>query len=94
MGEAAGGKTNLRMIILTCGLEEEFERDFFGRIRHKSTKRYIKAEFTPEALQALASTAATLSSARELAAGAVGAAKDAVRKRLLASQPSSGTPET
>jgi hypothetical protein len=77
-------QARLWTFIVTSGLEEEYERDWLGRIRSRSTKRYLKAELTPELAQALASASAQLNQAAGTAKAAITSGKDAMRKLLTA----------
>lgn len=65
-------------IIVQYGLEEECERDLLGRIKSKRSKRYLRAEMTPELAQALAGGAAYVGGAK----AALAAAPDQVRRAL------------
>ncbi len=64
-------KDRLWRIIVAYGLEEEFERDWLGRIKSRRSRRYLKAEITPE-------LAGLLAEAKTQAGGAVGVAKAAL----------------
>jgi hypothetical protein len=74
-------QTQLWKVIISYGLEEEFERDWLGRVRSRRTHRYLRAEVTPELAQLLANANAHVAGA----ASAIAAAPEAVR-RLLTKQ--------
>ncbi len=77
-------KINLWAMIVSCGIEQEFERDWTGRIKYKRTNCYIRADATPEFVQALVSANTLLSDARKGSAGMLASAQEQVRQRLLA----------
>lgn len=75
---AKSEQSRLWKLIVSYGFEEEYERDWLGRIRSRRTKRYLRAEVSPELAQLLVS-------ANERVSSVITAAPDAVR-RLLTKQ--------
>lgn len=86
MADTPEASAKLWGVIVSYGLEQEFERDLLGRIKYKRTNAYISAKASPELLQLLASANSTLSTATSGAAGAINAARDQFRQRLLSKQ--------
>lgn len=68
-------QARLWKLIISYGLEEEYERDWLGRIRSRRTQRYLRAEVSPELAQLLAE-------ANRRVSGAISSAPEAVRRLL------------
>ncbi len=83
MANAPDASAKLWGVIVSYGLEQEFERDLLGRIKYRRTNAYISAKASPELLQLLTNANSTLSAAKSGAAGAMNAARDTLRQRLL-----------
>lgn len=79
-------------LIVQYGLEEEYERDWLGRVKSRKTKRYLKAEVTPELATLLANTSAQFGSAAGAARAALSATPENVR-RLLSSRETDKAPD-
>ena len=89
MSESTNESAKLWALIVSCGLEQEHERDWLGRIRNKRSKIYLRVDATPEFVQMIANANATLAAAQSGTAGALTAARDAVKSRLKALERSS-----
>jgi hypothetical protein len=84
MAEQKGGRIDLWTFIVSCGLEEEFERNWMGLVTHKRTRLVLRADMTPELVQTIAGAKDLVADARRGAASAVSSARQAVVNRLLA----------
>ena len=88
MSEKSDITAKLWGVIVSSGLQEEYERDLLGRIKSKRTNRYISAQANPELLQLLLGANSTLSVAKSGAAGAFTAARETLRRQLARSEKS------
>jgi len=86
MRETDKASTNLWAVMVSYGLEEEFDHDWLGRIRHNRTKRYLRIDANPEFLDAIATAQQALSLAGKGAVGALTKARETIRRRLLTSR--------
>ncbi|WP_135211305.1 hypothetical protein [Vitreimonas flagellata] len=60
MADTPDSSARLWGVIVSYGLEQEFERDLLGRIKYKRTNAHISAKASPELLQLLANANSTL----------------------------------
>jgi hypothetical protein len=77
-------EARLWAIIVTYGLEEEYEHDWLGRIKSKSSRRYLRADITPELAQTLAQANAQIGQVATDARVLFGSARERVRGLLAA----------
>ena len=69
-------------VIVAYGLEEEYERDLLGRIKSRRTKRYLRAEITPELAQMIAGLHVQLGVVARNAKAAMASPAEAFRRAL------------
>ena len=84
MASSSTDKTELWAVIVSCGLEEEFERDWFGRVKHKRTRLVLRADMTPDLVRMLAGAKSLIADAQGGLAGVALAAREKIVERLLA----------
>lgn len=91
MDEPAKTQTSVHLwaIMVSCGLDEEFEYDWLGRIKHKQTSRYIRIDAAPEFVEMLVSARASLALAGKGAANALSKTSATLKQRLLAARAAS-----
>lgn len=83
MADTPEASAKLWGVIVSYGLDQEFERDLLGRIKSKRTNGYISAKASPELLQLLANANSTLNAAKSGASGALNTVQDPLRQRLI-----------
>jgi hypothetical protein len=83
MAAAPPEKIDLWALIVSCGLEEEFEHDWMGRVKHKRTRVVLRADVTPELVRTLAGANQMISDAQRGAAGAIETARQTIVSKLL-----------
>lgn len=80
MPEPSKESANLWAVIVSAGLQDEFEHDWLGRIKSKRTNAYIRVDATPEFLQMIAQTNAALDAAKHGVVSQLVKAQEALRQ--------------